>query len=216
MTMFRDAAKKAVAGIYSVTASRLYEPVVVKRAFPLFGGDLNQLALEQGRRAVASAAGRPVLDMPVGTGFFAVEHARDHEGIVVGSDIARGMVVETAVTAAREGVPNLVAVQADAHRLPFADRSFASVLCTNGLQVMPGLRPSLTEMYRVLEPEGTLYASVITVPLSGILPRNSSEHLPTLLRRGIDIADEMSAAGFFVTQVESRRLATLIEATRPA
>ncbi len=85
-----ERAKKLIANIYSYTADKLYEPIVVKRAFPLFGGDLNDVVLEQGRRAVASAAGRPILDMPVGTAYFTVEMARAHPGLVVGVDIAAG------------------------------------------------------------------------------------------------------------------------------
>jgi SAM-dependent methyltransferase len=207
--------KRAVAEIYSRTAGRLYEPVVVKRAFPLLGGNLNQMALEQGRRAVTAAAGGAILDMPVGTAYFTLEAARKHQGLVVGADIAEGMVREAAALAHEHGMNNLSAVQADAHDLPFPDGAFAAILCTNGLQVIPGLRPSVAELARVLAPGGKLFVSVVSLPLSRALPAPASAKMPTFLRSGLDVAEALSDAGVYVTRVEKSRLATLIEALKP-
>ncbi|MGH2753909.1 MAG: class I SAM-dependent methyltransferase [Actinomycetota bacterium] len=209
-------AQRAIAGIYSFAAKNLYEPIVVRRAFPLFGGNLNELALEQGRAAVAAAEGGPILDMPVGTAYFAIPVARAHEGLVTGADIAAGMVHEAAGAAREAGASGLQMVQANAHALPFQDASFAAILCTNGLQVMPGLGASVAEMERVLKPGGTLFVSVVTLPMSRLLPSANAEHLPTMLRSGMDVAEAISAAGIYVTTIRHERLATLIEAVKPA
>lgn len=168
--MAGDRAKRLIGAIYSAAADRLYEPIVVRGAFPLLGGDLNELVLGQGRRAVAVAQGRPILDMPVGTAYFTVEMARLHDGVVVGADIARGMVDHAARAARGRGLDNLLSVQADAHVLPFGDASFGAILCTNGLQVIPGLEPTLAELARVLAPGGTLFASVVHLPLAARAP----------------------------------------------
>ncbi|MFP5298448.1 MAG: class I SAM-dependent methyltransferase [Actinomycetota bacterium] len=205
--------KHAIGGIYSFAADRLYEPVVVKGAFRLFGGDLNELALEQGHRAVASAGGGPILDMPIGTGYFTIRYSGAHPGVIVGVDIARGMVEETQRAAREVGVANIVPVQADAHSLPFPDGAFAAILCTNGLQVMPGLEASIRELARVLKPGGRLYCSVVTLPLGNALGPRVAEHLPTFARSGADVADEISKAGLFVESIRTERLATLIEAS---
>ena len=199
-----------IGGIYSFAADKLYEPLVVHGAFRVFGGPLNDLVVEQGRRAVDAAKGGPILDLPVGTGYFTVEMARRHDGIVVGVDIAEGMVRETA----ERGQPNLVAVQADAHHLPFDDGAFRAVVCTNGLQVMPGLVPSLRELERVLAPGGRLYVSVIVAPLGAVFPSDTREHLPTLVRPGKDVVAAVASTGLHVTRNERVRLATLIEATK--
>ncbi len=130
MASERARLKKAIGGIYSFAAERFYEPVVVRGTFRLMGGRLNQYVLEQGRRAVELGGGRPILDMPVGTGYFTLEVAKRHTGIVVGTDIAGGMVQQAQRSARRVGLSSFVAVQADAHRLPFADRSFEVVLCS--------------------------------------------------------------------------------------
>lgn len=208
-------AKKLVAEIYSRTAGRLYEPVVVRGAFPLLGGDLNALALRQGRAAVAAAKGGAILDMPVGTAYFTIEMARAHPGIVVGTDIAGGMVREAASAGRRAGTGNMHVVQADAHHLPFADGALAAVMCTNGLQVIPGLRRSVVELARVLAPGGRIFVSVVSLPVSRALPRRAGRKLPTMLRSGLDVAEAFSDAGLYVTRIERSRLATLMEALKP-
>lgn len=214
--MASEKAKKLIGNIYSYTADKLYEPIVVKRAFPLFGGDLNDVVLEQGRRAVASAAGRPILDMPVGTAYFTVEIARTHPGLVIGVDIARGMVEQAMRVAGDKGLENLVTTQADAHDMPFKDGVFGAILCTNGLQVIPGLAPTIAELARVLAPGCSIYCSVITMPLANFLGRSTRKQLPTLFRPGMDVAEEMSEADLYVTSMSQQRFATLIEAVKPA
>jgi ubiquinone/menaquinone biosynthesis C-methylase UbiE len=207
-------AKRLIGRIYSAAADNLYEPLVVNGAFKVFGGNLNTLVLEQGRRAVAQAHGGAILDLPVGTGYFAIEMARKHNGIVVGADIAEGMTRKTTVVARSAGVDNLVAIQADAHHLPFPDGSFAAVVCSNGLQVMPGLMPSVRELVRVLAYGGRLFVSVILAPVGAGLPRDTREHLPTLMRPGRDVVDAIKATGVWDVTSRRERLAYLIEATK--
>ena len=209
-------AKRTIASIYSRAAKTLYEPIVVKRAFPLFGGDLNDLVLEQGRRSVRAAKGRPVLDMPVGTAYFTLSMARLHDGIVVGVDIAEGMVKKAKEVARNTRVANLAAVQADAHHLPFATGSFGAILCTNGLQVIPGLRESVAELVRVLVPGGRLYLSVVTLPLGAAIPPRAAEHLPTMLKSRRDILKALTDEQLDITSIERNRLALLVEATKPS
>jgi SAM-dependent methyltransferase len=207
--------KRLIGGIYSVAAKRLYEPVVVRGAFPLFGGDLNRAVLAQGRRATEIAAGQPILDMPVGTAFFTIETARNHHGLVVGADIARGMVAEAKERAGRAAATNLATVQADAHNLPFENGAFAAILCTNGLHVMPGLERALAEMARVLALSGVLYASVVHLPVGVLLPGPAATRLPTLLAARHTLAGAFERAGLRVTSVGRQRLVTLVEARKP-
>ena len=207
--------QRAIARTYSFAAKNLYDPIVVRGAFPLFGGNLNRLATEQGVKAVATAGGAPILDMPVGTAYFTIPVAKLHPGLVVGVDIAEGMVVRSAADAAEAGVDNLALAQGSAHRLPFRDGAFGAILCTNGLQVMPGLELSLQEMERVLRPGGSMFVSVVTLPLSRLLPADRAERLPTMLRSGMDVAMEISKTGIYVTEIEHERFATLIEAVKP-
>jgi ubiquinone/menaquinone biosynthesis C-methylase UbiE len=200
--------------MYSRAADRLYEPVVVHGGFRLFGGRLNELVLEQGRRAVTAAQGRPILDIPAGTGYFTAHVAQRHGVIVVAADYAWGMARRVHQVAQRLEPANLQVIQADIHDLPFRDGCFGAVLCTNGLQVIPGPGRSLSEVARVLTPGGVLLVSVLTAPLGAALPERSSRKLPVIFRSGRSVADEMSATGLMVTAFRRERLAHLIEAVK--
>jgi ubiquinone/menaquinone biosynthesis C-methylase UbiE len=194
-------AKKIIAGIYSAAAEKLYDPLVVRGTFRALGGDLNALVLAQGQRALELARGGPILDLPVGTGFFTQEMSKRYEGLVVGSDIAWGMVRE----ADKRGV---TVVQADAHRLPYPDGAFKVVLCSNGLQVMPGLDETLQELERVLADDGTLLASVVNLPM---IP---SDHVPTMFMSRRTLMEHVTGAGFGAISAQLVRLATVIEARK--
>ncbi|HYP23373.1 MAG TPA: methyltransferase domain-containing protein [Actinomycetota bacterium] len=195
--------QKLIAGIYSRAAHRLYDPLVVHGSFKLLsGGRLHDLVAEQGRRAVSAADGGPILDVPVGTAYFTKAVARAHPGLVVGVDIAEGMVQESRDLAAREGLSNLSVVQASIHELPFPDGTFPAILCTNGLQVMPNLEGAVGELARVLAPGGTLFVSVVGVPLR-------SKSLPTAFATR-NVSDALRGVGLRRTRFLRLRLATII------
>jgi ubiquinone/menaquinone biosynthesis C-methylase UbiE len=215
MTDERRGLKRFIGGAYSYAADKFYDGLIVKGAFRLFGGRLNEHVLKHGRRAVEIADGKPILDMPVGTGYFTLDVARTHKGLVVGTDIAEGMVVQARRNAEAAGLDNLSGIRADAHHLPFADGAFAAVLCHNGLQVIPGLIPTVTELVRVLESGGTMFVSVVAAPAGGILPERSRRHLPTMLRPRADVAQVLLDSGLTNVQVRHERLAALYEAVKP-
>lgn len=206
--------KRFIGSAYSFSADRFYDRIVVNGGFKLFGGNLNDLAIEQGRRAVEVAGGGPILDMPVGTAYFTAKLARSHQGIVVGSDIAWGMVARSMDVADEESTPNLRCVQADAHSLPFPDSTFPAVLCTNGLQVIPGLVPTINELARVTRPGGYLFISVLTLPAPRAVRESRGGKLPTIMLSGADIAQAVEQSGLEVRSRRSERLATLIEARK--
>lgn len=198
-------AQKLIAGIYSGAARRVYDPLVVHGSFRLLGGPLNDLVAEQGRRAVDVAGAGPILDVPVGTAYFTRAVARAHPGLVVGVDIAEGMVRKSEAVAREEGLSNLRPVRASVHALPFPDGAFPAILCTNGLQVMPGLGRAVRELARVLQPGGTLFVSVVGLPLR-------SSRLPTAFAT-TRVDDELRRAGLRLVRKKMVRLATLYEAT---
>jgi SAM-dependent methyltransferase len=211
-----DAFRRFVGSVYSVAAERVYEPIVVRGTFRLLGGSLNEAVAEQGRRAVSAAGGGPVLDMPVGTGYFTKEAARRHEGLVVGADLAEGMVRRAQRVARQHDLDSLAIVRADAHHLPFKTGAFSSVLCSNGLQVIPGLDRTLAELARVLAPDGKLFASVVGIPFSGALPTSLGQKLPAILRSERDLLRAMAEAGLDRANTRRTRLAILVEASRAA
>ncbi len=208
-------AQSAIRLLYSATADNLYDRVVVRGAFPLLGGHMPELVIEQGRAAAEDAGAMPVLDMPVGTGVFAAPTALHHKGLVAGVDIAGGMVVQAKKAAEDHGAANLSVLQADAHHLPFADESFGAVVSSNGLQVIPDTAAALGELVRVLAPGKKLYLSVVTLPVGAALSRGSSGRLPVILSSSGGIVDALINSGLSVASVKRERLALLVEAVKP-
>ena len=69
-------------------------------------------------------------------------------------------------------VTPLVSAVADADRLPFASCSFDVVICTQTLEYVEDPRRTLSEIYRVLKPEGVLLLSVPAIaPIDSINDR---------------------------------------------
>ena len=209
-----DLPKKIISEIYSRTANSLYEPIVVRGTFRLASHDLEHFVTEQGRNAVAAAGGGPILDMPIGTAHFTTKFAQAHSGLIVGTDIAHGMLLKTMQRAREEGLDNIATVRGDAHALPFATGSFPAIMCSNGLQVIPGLELTLAELHRVLKPGGLMQVSIVNLPVGALLPDQASSHLPTLFKSRAAMIAAVQQAGFSIAAVSNERLATLIEARK--
>jgi ubiquinone/menaquinone biosynthesis C-methylase UbiE len=94
-----------------------------------------------------------LLDVGCGTGA-ASRAAAGVAASVVGIDLSPEM-IHQAVTLA-EGVENVRFEMADAERLPFGDREFTSVLCSNSFHHYPYPLQAVREMARVLAPGGRL------------------------------------------------------------
>lgn len=208
------ATTRFVAALYSRSAGRVYDRVVLQTGLPLLARGLAEAALAQGRRAADAARGEPVLDMPVGTGYFTRAMAAHHAGLIVGCDIAWGMVATTSKSARREGFSSMVAVQADAHDLPFPDECFQVVVSTNGLQVIPGTEAAVSELVRVTRTGGRIFVAAVAAPASRLVPETARDRLPGFLRDPEEVVAMFQAAGVTVTPLERRRLGYLLEGTR--
>jgi SAM-dependent methyltransferase len=100
---------------------------------------------------------QPCLEIGVGTGRIALPvRARGIE--LAGADISGAMLRQLLANAADGGLA-LPVLQADATRLPFAARSFGSVLAVHVLHLIPDWRIAVDEAVRVLRPRGALLAS---------------------------------------------------------
>jgi SAM-dependent methyltransferase len=132
------------------------------------------MAAMAGLLAAELADRQPCLEIGVGTGRIALPlRARGIE--LAGLDISAAMLRQllanalasdgpdgAAGTAAGDGAGgglSMPVVQADATRLPFAARSFGSVLAVHVLHLIPEWRVAVDEAARVLRPGGALLAS---------------------------------------------------------
>jgi ubiquinone/menaquinone biosynthesis C-methylase UbiE len=94
-----------------------------------------------------------VLDVATGTGRLPLAMASlpDFNGKLIGLDHSAKM-----LGVARQHLPTLPLVQADAARLPFATDSLDTVTCLEALEFLPVPKVGLLEMIRILTPGGIL------------------------------------------------------------
>jgi ubiquinone/menaquinone biosynthesis C-methylase UbiE len=101
--------------------------------------------------------GMRVLDIACGTGEPSISTAAllRGSGDVTGIDISSEPLKIAAERADERGLTNLKFQQADAHVLPFADESFHRITSRLGVMFFAEPQRALSEMLRVLKPNGT-------------------------------------------------------------
>jgi ubiquinone/menaquinone biosynthesis C-methylase UbiE len=146
-----------------------------------------------------------VLDVGCGTG--AASRAAAAAGnSAVGIDLSPGM-IDRAVALA-EGIDDVRFQVADAERLPFEERAFTAVLCSNALHHYPDPLRAVIEMARVLAPGGRLVigdacADLATVRIADrVLRRVEPGHVR--LYRSAELGSFVNRAG--LSPVMVRRL----------
>src|SRR5215207_7432945 len=113
-------------------------------------------------RAAQVEPGMQVLDIASGTGEPALTLAEmvGPEGHVMATDLGPGMIAVAKENAEKAGLTNMTFLQADAHQLPFSDRSFDRVTCRFGVMFFADLPQALGEIYRLLKPGGRVAFTV--------------------------------------------------------
>jgi ubiquinone/menaquinone biosynthesis C-methylase UbiE len=145
-------------------------------------GFFDRFVFGDSREWACSRASGDVLEVAVGTGLNLDKYPPDAR--LTGIDFSAQMLDIARARAKKSG--RLVELQeADAHKLPFDDATFDTVVCTFGLCAIPDIDTALDEMTRVLRPGGKLILvdhvagssriargvqralEVVTIPLGG-------------------------------------------------
>lgn len=107
-------------------------------------------------KAARLQAGMKVIDIASGSGepAMAVAAAVGPTGHVTATDLGAGMLVSAEQNARTRGLTNLTYKEADVHELPFGDAAFDRVTCRFGIMYFVNLQRALSEIQRVLKPEG--------------------------------------------------------------
>ena len=97
-----------------------------------------------------------VVDIATGTGTAAITAARivGAQGLVVGIDLAQGMLEQAQQKIEAVGLTNIELRQEDAQQLSFDDNSFDTVICASGIFFLPDMLTGLREWQRVIQPGG--------------------------------------------------------------
>ncbi len=106
--------------------------------------------------------GQRVLDIGTGTGIVANYAAKllDNSGSVVGIDLSKRMLETATLNAKKKGISNVNFIRMDAEDLDLPAESFDSVLSMYAIDHFPDAAQALSEMHRVLKPEGHLVISI--------------------------------------------------------
>ncbi|MFW9880719.1 MAG: class I SAM-dependent methyltransferase [Candidatus Thorarchaeota archaeon] len=110
--------------------------------------------------------GAKVLDVASGRGgsLFPISNLVGPQGLVIGIDIAEGMVQKTTEEIIKRGVSNAKMMRMDAENLEFQDNTFDIAIYGFCIYFFPQYEIALKESYRVLKPNGKIGFST---PLRG-------------------------------------------------
>lgn len=98
-----------------------------------------------------------LLDVPVGTALFTGEkYACMHSAQITCLDYSEEMLQQARRRFAAAGLTNIVCLQGDVGRLPFAAQSFDLVLSMNGFHAFPDKEAAFSQTAHVLKPGGGL------------------------------------------------------------
>jgi demethylmenaquinone methyltransferase/2-methoxy-6-polyprenyl-1,4-benzoquinol methylase len=128
--------------------------------------------------------GDRLLDLACGHGNFTIEWAKraGPEGLVIGLDLSRQMLLRASGHVREWGLENVLLVRGDAHHLPLADGCLTKVNCSGGFHQFPNLPQALREIARVSGPAAVLTASTLAEE-----PRDPRSGLKRWLRSRYDL-----------------------------
>jgi ubiquinone/menaquinone biosynthesis C-methylase UbiE len=143
---------------------------------------------------LAPRAGERVLEIGPGTGYYTFEMAGRLEGGQLDVfDIQQEMLDHVMREANRRGVTNVRPALGDAQALPYADESFDAVVLITVLGEIPDQDRALSEIARVLRPDGRLIVGEMffdphVVPAGKLRERGTRAGLSLVRRSGGPLA----------------------------
>lgn len=109
------------------------------------------------RKAIKQLTNNPkrILDVATGTADFAISACRIKDVKITGIDISEGMINVGKEKIKKKGLGNRIDLQiADSENLTFSDNIFDAITAGFGVRNFENLEKGLSEMYRVLSPNG--------------------------------------------------------------
>jgi len=107
-------------------------------------------------RMLKESQPKQILDIATGTGDFAIEALKLNPTKVTGVDISKGMLAVGNEKIKKKGLENVIELKlGDSENLEFNDNTFDAYTAGFGVRNFENLEKGLTEMLRVLKPNGT-------------------------------------------------------------
>ncbi len=106
-----------------------------------------------------------ILDVATGTGDLAIAMVNDEVDQIIGLDISKGMLSVGEKKIAKKNLSDKIEmVQADSENMPYQDNSFDAITVAFGVRNFENLEKGLTEIRRVLKPNGIFVVLETSVP----------------------------------------------------
>ena len=96
-----------------------------------------------------------VVDIATGSGLIIPWIAEKGPTEIIGIDISGKMLEQAKRRANKQGIRNLTLIRGDVERLPFRDSGVERVISTFSLTTIPDYEEAISEMLRIMRPEGT-------------------------------------------------------------
>ncbi len=156
-----------------------------------------------------------ILDLACGPGVFTRPLARESNGLVVGLDLSRPMLLHARRLVDRAGLENVLLVRGTAFHLPFVDGTFSYVNCCGALHLFDRPDDALVEIARVLVPDGQLCVQTTIRPARSA---GLAYFLERFIRFGFfeedDLGVRMTRGGFQILESERHRISFTFLARR--
>lgn len=149
---------------------------------------------------------KTILDIATGTGDFAILSAKELlPQRMIGIDISEGMMKIGQKKVEAEGLQHIVSFKKDdCTHLSFDDNSFDAVTAAFGIRNFQNLDQGLSEMYRVLRPNGHLSIVELTTPVSFPMKQLFKLYSHTMLPvYGKLISKDTSAYSYLTKTIEA-------------
>lgn len=149
---------------------------------------------------------KTILDIATGTGDFAILSAKElRPQRMIGIDISEGMMKIGQKKVEAEGLQHIVSFKKDdCTNLSFDDNSFDAVTAAFGIRNFQNLDQGLSEMYRVLRPNGHLSIVELTTPVSFPMKQLFKLYSHTILPvYGKLISKDTSAYSYLTKTIEA-------------
>ena len=149
---------------------------------------------------------KTILDIATGTGDFAILSAKELlPQRMIGIDISEGMMKIGQKKVDAEGLQHIVSFKKDdCTHLSFDDNSFDAVTAAFGIRNFQNLDQGLSEMYRVLRPNGHLSIVELTTPVSFPMKQLFKLYSHTILPvYGKLISKDTSAYSYLTKTIEA-------------
>jgi ubiquinone/menaquinone biosynthesis C-methylase UbiE len=155
------------------------------------------------------------LDLACGPAVFTRPLARNSEGLVVGLDLSRPMLLHAQNAVRKERLQNILLIRATAFALPFVDGAFQYINCCGALHLFDRPEAALKEIARVLDDSGFLCVQTTIRPARSA---GLAYILEKFIRFGFfdesELRDLLRQNGFEVSESQRHRISFTFLARR--